>query len=333
MIANTRGSNYRPAVLALGGGGARGLAHFGAVQSVIESGFGVERIVGVSMGSLAGAMCAQEKCLPEVVSQVRRYLASESFAGKQTSLFGVHASRSKTTSGLLAWYDQIKSYLWARHLLGRVFRRPALLGGHVLDEVISELIPDMDISETSIPLSIVAVDLRTGHPIVLERGPLRRALAASAAIPGIFPPVEWDGQLLCDIGVLDSLPTQVAQSYDEGMVIGVDVGPNMERVEDCDSALHVLLRMDELGERLYRRHAHRQADLLIQPEVGHWAWFDFSHPQQLLQAGLEAGRAAIAEWHRAQPQPPPAEVEKWTGAPPATAARATARFPHPPSGN
>ncbi|MCA9131718.1 MAG: patatin-like phospholipase family protein [Planctomycetales bacterium] len=300
------------AVLALGGGGARGLAHFGAMQAVGEYGFSVERIVGVSVGSLAGAMAALDDNPQHAQAQVLEYLASEDFASKQEALFGAQPTSNKTTSGLLAWYDQIKSYLWAHHLLGRVFRRRSLLAGHVLEDVIAQLVPDIDISETKIPLSIVTVDLRSGHPVLLERGSLRRAIAASAAIPGIFPPVEWEGMLLCDVGVLDSLPTAVAQSYHRGLVIGVDVGPSMEHIEDCDSALHILLRMDEIGERLYRRHSYPLADILIQPDVGHCQWFEFEQPQRLIQAGLDAGRQALEQWFRQHSPPPPAVIEPTT---------------------
>ncbi|MEO8270615.1 MAG: patatin-like phospholipase family protein [Aureliella sp.] len=302
MIANVQLPSDRSAVLALGGGGARGLAHFGAAQAVYESGLEVERMVGVSIGSLAGAMLALEDSPARAQRKLLTYLESDDFDSKQESLFGTQPSSDKGSAGLLAWYDQIKSYLWARHMLGRVFRRRSLLSGGVLEQVIAKLVPDMDIADLPVPLSIVAVDLKSGHPIVLERGPLRKAITASAAIPGIFPPVDWEGMLLCDLGVLDSLPTEVARGYASDLVIGVDVGPRLARSERCESALHVLLRMDEIGERLLRRYSQQRADILIQPNVGHCPWFDFGHAQRLIQAGLEAGRHAIAVWQREQPE-------------------------------
>lgn len=288
------------AVVALGGGGARGLAHLGAVQAIRESHIAIDRIVGVSIGSLAGAMLALDENSPRVQARVLDYLASDDFRSRQESLCGTRPIKAaaKSNSGLLAWYDQIKSYLWARRMLGRVFRRQSLLSGEVLEAVIAKLVPDIDIAELPIPLSVVAVDLRQGMPVVLERGPLRRAIAASAAIPGIFPPVAWEGMLLCDLGVLDSLPTTVAESYGSEMVIAVDVGPDMEVAARCDSALHVLLRMDEIGERLVRRVARARADVLIQPPVGNCPWFAFSEPDWLIQAGYRAGHQALSQWLR-----------------------------------
>lgn len=283
-------------VLALGGGGARGIAHLGALQAIQASGVTLDRVVGTSIGSLVGAMFVTEPNLSATIERAVAFVTSDEFAKKQESLCGANpkseregkASRYDWSS----WYDRIKTYLWARHLLRRIFTRRSLLSGRILQEVIDELIPDIDISETLIPLSIVAVDLRSGHQVVLERGSLRQAVLASASIPGIFPPVEVEGWLLADFGVLESLPTEVARSYGQS-VIAVDVGPSLQPAPHCDSALDVLLRMDEIGERLYRRHAVGLADILIRPDVGHLPWFDFSTPQSLIQAGREAGFQAL----------------------------------------
>lgn len=301
MIAKGKNNNdwhgRQSAVLALGGGGARGLAHFGAIQAVQEAGFNVGRIVGTSMGSLVGAVCACDDNIPRVAGKAVDYVTSDGFRSKQESLCGAHPKpEEKSGSGMLAWYDRIKSYLWSRHMLSRVFSRRSLLSSQFMEEVIDALVPDIDISETEVPFSIVTVDLRSGSQIVLEQGPLRKAVLASAAIPGIFPPVEWDGLLLCDIGVLDSLPSEVARSYPGSVHVGVDVGPALQTAEDCESALHVLLRMDEIGERLHRRHAMKHVDVVIRPDVGNCQWFDFTDPDELISKGLSAGRIALGKW-------------------------------------
>ncbi|MCA9191614.1 MAG: patatin-like phospholipase family protein [Planctomycetales bacterium] len=290
----------RHAIIALGGGGARGLAHLGALQAIEEAGIVIDRIVGVSIGSLVGAMSATGQTSHSATQHVLAYVTSRRFRTKQNALFGAHPKNSLTTGGMIAWYDRIRAYLWARQLLNRVFRRRSLLCGQVLEEVISHLIPDVDIAELPIPLSIVTIDLLTGHQVVLERGSIRKAIAASAAIPGIFPPVEWNGMLLCDVGVLDSLPVRMARSYaTDQLVIGIDVGPTLEPISKCDSAIHVLLRMDEIAERLYRRVQIEEVDLLIKPEVGHIQWFDFCQPSRTVDLGRHAARLAINRFAQA----------------------------------
>ncbi len=288
--------NQLSAVVALGGGGARGLSHFGALRAILECDYSIDRIVGTSIGSMAGGVYAALGDLRAAIDAVMACVTSPEFRAKQVALCGANpVGDTSHSSGLVAWYDRMKSYLWARHLLTRVFRRRSLLSSHLLEDVVNHLVPDIDISETRVPLSIVTVDLRSGHQVVLERGSLRKAILASTAIPGIFPPIEWDQYLLSDFGVLESLPTQVANAYKSvcASIIAVDVGPAAGPVDDCESALHILLRMDEIGETLLRKQSLLNADIVIRPHVGNVQWYDFSQPERLIASGLLAGRAIL----------------------------------------
>ena len=197
---------------------------------------------------------------------------------------------------MFGWYDRIKDYMRATGIFHRVISRTSMLPGVLLNEVVSHLIPEIDISETKIPLGVVSVDLVSGHQIVLERGSLQTAIKASASLPGIFPPVEWGDMLLSDIGVFNSLPAIVAQSYDNDVVIAVDVSSGLKRQTKFDNALDVLMRIDEVGETLYRKHIRSKADLLIRPAVDGTEWFDFSRAPKLIENGLLEGRRAIRKF-------------------------------------
>src|SRR5690606_29428289 len=145
--------------------------------------------------------------------------------------------------------------------------RRSLLPGALLEEVCAHLLPDADIADAEIPLGVVAVDLLSGEPVVLERGPLRIAVQASASLPGIFPPVELDGRLLCDLGVIASLPAPIARRFGQSPVIAVDVA-SRPRPAEFRTALDVLMRMMEIGESMFREELRRAADVLIEPDVG-----------------------------------------------------------------
>ena len=107
----------------------------------------------------------------------------------------------------------------------------------MLQDVVDNLIPDADISDAVIPLSVVAVDLRSGHMVVLEKGPLRDAVRASASLPGIFPPIPFNGMLLCDVGVFYSLPTTVARTYaPKKCLVAVDVSSDLSPLPACETA-------------------------------------------------------------------------------------------------
>jgi len=293
-MQRTRSRGQLSASVALGGGGARGVSHIGALRAILESGFRIDRVVGTSIGSLAGAIYATNPDIADCTASTIEYLESKEFQTKQASLYGAHPTNSGTgQSGVLAWYDRTKSFRRARSLLTRLFTRRALLKANFLHQIVAALVPDIDIADCPVPMSIITVDLKSGEQIVLERGPLRKAIVASASIPGVFPPVQWDDMLLCDFGVLDSLPTAVASSFYSDVTIGVDVGPTLSPVDDCESGLHVLLRMDEIGESLFRARSLELADVLIRPEVGQFQWFEFAQPREMIESGLGAGRTAL----------------------------------------
>jgi NTE family protein len=176
---------------------------------------------------------------------------------------------------------------------------PSILSNQILHEAIERLIPDIDLRDATIPFSVVAADLKSGHRVVLERGSIRKAILASTAIPGFFPPIPWDDMLLCDIGVLDAIPLSIAKSYASPLTIGVDVGSTVQRIDTFATAIDVMMRMEEIGERLCRRHALPHADLLIRPEVGHRPWYDFTDPEGLIESGRRAGRDSMRDFKKA----------------------------------
>lgn len=291
----------RNALVALGGGGARGLAHLGAMEAIGEAGVITERIVGVSMGSLIGGLCAAEKDIHRVQATAIELLSSPVFSEHCQGLVGMakRVSQSErthdtgTAQWLKRWYSRVEQVMKHGHHIGKILRGPSILSNSILREAIDTLLPDIDLSELAIPLSVVAVDLKSGQTVVLEQGSLRKAVLASTAIPGFFEPVPWGDMLLCDIGVLDSLPISIANSYRAAEVIAVDVSGSIKRAESFGNALEVMLRMEEIGERLCRRSREEFADIVIRPDVSEVPWYDFTKPAELILAGRIAGRNAM----------------------------------------
>lgn len=276
--------------MALGGGGARGVAHLGVMKAFEESPISIERVVGVSMGAMVGAVHATSPSIQDAQERVVEMLESPLFRAEQTRLNGSEAPTEAENAGSpFAWYERIKKVLAAHRRLTRAVTHASLISDATLRHAIEHLIPDVEIEDLQTPLSIVAVDLLSGHRVVLERGSLRKAVLASTAIPGIFPPVVWDKMLLCDLGVVESIPTALAQSYASDMTIAVDVSQDNMPIESCDTALDVMMRVDDICERFTRRSALDAADVVVRPNVGNVAWFDFSRPEKLIAAGYNAG--------------------------------------------
>ena len=282
--------------IALGGGGARGAAHLGVMQRLSEDRLDVQRIVGVSMGAMVGAMCAVDSDVRAVQRRAIQMLRSPAFIAKQQTLgAAAHKPGQHTDVGLFSWYEKIKRYVAVHRKYSRVVNGSALLDSDLLRQAINALVPDIDISQTQVPLSIVAVDLYSGMKVVLENGSLRTAVEASMAIPGIFPPVPYCGMLLCDVGAIDSLPIDVARSYRHDLSIAVDVSQAPTAIDHCHNALDVMVRMEEIGERLMRRKVLPEADVVIRPELHRIAWFDFHRVESLIDAGYRAADEALRE--------------------------------------
>lgn len=289
------GMRQKPITLALGGGGARGISHLGVIDGLLDAQIEIHRVVGVSIGSLAGAMYAFNPDIKQTIAKALGYLTSESFQTHQQTLFGARRNSGEKTGGVFAWYSRVMKYLRGNRTWHRAVTQSSLLPAAILQDVVTHLLPDADIADAKIPLSIVAVDLHSGHQVVLEKGSVREAVRASAAIPGIFPPVAWDEMLLCDLGTFCSLPTVIARSYGNGPVVAVDVSSSVKHLAHCNTALDVLMRMDEIGEALFRKHVVAAADFIIRPAVSNTEWFDFSNPELMMNLGRKAARQRSSE--------------------------------------
>jgi len=289
----------RKITLALGGGGARGLAHIGVVQALTEAGFSIQRIVGVSMGSLVGALFASGLDYARVRQRAVHYLLSERFQLHQRTLFGLQGDPAEREMlGYFSWYVRIEQFLKAHSLFRRVLMQPGMLPGVLLDDVVENLVDDVNIESLPIPLSVVAVDLVSGHQVVIETGSLRDAVKGSSSLPGIFPPVPFGDLLLCDTGTFCALPARIAQSYAESPVLAVEVNTEIVPGARPSSALEVLIRVDEIGENYWRKHVRHHADVLIKPNVAHVPWYDFSSAVRLIELGDTATNLQMEEIRR-----------------------------------
>jgi len=171
--------------LALGGGGARGLAHIGVLAVLEESKIPIDFIAGTSMGSMIGAAyCA-----------------------------GVEIPRLMEIAADTRWWH-ISHPAWPRH---------GLLSFEKMEHWITDLMGDVDIRDLPIPFAAVATDIETGERIILREGPVGKVIRASSSVPGFVSPMEFQGRLLCDGGISDNLPDYAARLLGADYVIGVDV--------------------------------------------------------------------------------------------------------------
>jgi NTE family protein len=173
--------------LVLGGGGARGFAHIGLIRALRELQIPVDVVGGTSMGAFLSALAA-------------------------TGLDSVEITRVARDT-----------FVRGNFLNDYAIPRFAILKGRKFAARLQEIFGDAQIEDLRKPFFCVSTNLTTGAPMVHDRGPLYAWVGTSMAIPGIGPPVAWQGDLLCDGGVVDNLPTDIMQSFERGSIIASNV--------------------------------------------------------------------------------------------------------------
>lgn len=263
-------AGQRPKIgLALGGGGARGFAEVGVLRVLEQEKIPIDLVVGTSVGSLIGALYADSGRVLD--------LEFEAIAVQEEDLFD-RSLRSLWSGGLVKG-ERLEAFLQAR-------------------------LKHKTIESLPIPFAAVATDLSSGRTVVLDRGEVPRAVHASAAIPGLFVPVEWNGRTLVDGGVTDPVPAAIARQRGADVVIAVSIPPGISG-ESPRNPIQIALRAVTLMSAEIGTCRGREADVLITPEVGNIAYDDFSQKKRLLEAGSAAARAALPQIREAMAKKSP----------------------------
>jgi NTE family protein len=151
-----------------------------------------------------------------------------------------------------------------------------------------------EVEQLPIPTAIVTTDLDTGTPYVFTSGPLELAIRASCAFPGLVKPVEYKGRLLADGCIVAPVPIAIAAKMHRGCVLGVSVGSNLA---SDSSPVNVVKVFDptcnaSIGDGL-KSSWSANANILLEPQVHHIDWSDFSRVDEAFAAGAEAMRRAL----------------------------------------
>jgi len=241
--------------LALGGGFLRGFAHLGVMDVLEEAGLRPGWIAGTSVGSIAAAFAA----------------------------FGHSADETAEALEELGWGSVTKG-------------RPRKLGlstNQGLEELLLRLLGDVRLEDALIPLAVVATDINSGNRILLDRGPVARAVRASCCVPGLYVPVEIGGRLLVDGALTENVPAGAVREMGAPFVVAVSLGcglpyPDVQSwtqvmANAWDIATHSQMRFEILAE----------ADLLIDPDLERFSAFRDGRREEVIQAGRERTLEAL----------------------------------------
>lgn len=267
------------------GGGARAFAHVGAVEEFEAAGLRIDRVAGVSLGSLVGAGVAMGHSSDELAELFH---------------FGF-VENNPTGDYSVPLYSLIR--------------------GERTEDLLEHMFGELRIEELEKRFFCLSCDLVAREPVLHRTGLVREAVLASLSIPGVFPPIPTsDGKLLVDGGVLDNLPVEKMARLNEGPIIAVDVTGQMGdfrrparpgitrlkrplrraltgRENELPRLAETIVRTVTVGSIDTAEAAGRHADLVVQPEVGAIGLLEWGELERAREAGRQAARAALEGPH------------------------------------
>lgn len=243
--------------LALGAGSARGLAHIGVLQVLVENQIPIDLIVGSSMGAMVG---------------------------------GVYAC-----GGDMGMLGKLVYSMDNRMFFDIGIPRMGFVGGKRVSSLLQLLTKNRSFDQTDVPLVVMATDLVSGQGVAITEGSIAEAVRASISIPGVFKPVKKDGMILVDGAVSHRLPVQEARSRDCDLVIAVDVTCGEDRRAVINNTIDVFMTAIDIMIRDQFELTSDKGDILIQPAVGSYASGDFDQARQIIDLGRQSTEARIDE--------------------------------------
>ena len=250
--------------LALGAGGARGIAHIGVVKELEKNNIKVNMIAGCSMGALVGAYFA---------------LGGDVHELEKTAL-SFNRKRS---------LNKIIDLSWSRR---------SLVKGLKVSRFIEDLIQNKKFEETEIPLKIVATELSGGEEAILDKGNISDAIRASISVPGIFPPIEINGKYFLDGGLVNPTPVDVVQEMGAEVIIAVDFFISTKQEFKNPGVFTVLMQAYEIMREQTVKHRLKEDKniIIIKPNIrGTIDSFKFHDVKKIIESGAEATRKAMPE--------------------------------------
>ncbi len=271
--------------LVLSGGGAKGLAHIGAIKAIEEAGIQIDYISGTSMGAIVGSLYAagyNAKQLDSIFSTVdfQTLINDEVPRGAKT----FYEKKETDRYALTLPFDNFKIGFPSSLSKGQnVYNLLSNLTSHVRDFD--------DFSQLPIPFLCIATDIETGQPVVLESGYLPKAVVASGALPTLFSPVTIGDRVLIDGGVVNNYPVDELRAKGMDIIIGVDVQDDLKTRDKINSAVQVMVQINNFGTQSNMKGKREKTDVYIQPDIQDYTVVSFDEGRKIIDSGYEAATA------------------------------------------
>ena len=282
--------------LVLAGGGALGMAHVGVLKVLEEQRVPIAFVAGTSMGSIVGAAYATGQTVADMEQVLIESDWDQIFSdgvGREEIAYRSKTGRNREI------YGDTKISLSE----GKLVTPFGAVQGQRLLPVLQTLYRNSppspaDFDKFRIPLRVVAADIETGEAVVVAKGDLSTAVRASMSVPGVFAPVEMDGRMLVDGGIVNNLPMDVVRGMGADRVIVVELNADLKKKEDLRSPLSTSGQIISLllaQNSAIQKKTLTKRDVLIEPILKGYSAVDFGKAAELIKLGEEAARRVLPQ--------------------------------------
>lgn len=269
--------------LVLSGGGAKGLAHIGALKVIEESGVKIDYIGGTSMGAIIGALYASGYSAKQLDSIFRN-------TDFETVL------QDELPRTVRTFYEKNNSERYAITLPFNKFKvsiPAAISKGQNVYNMLSRLlfhVSDIeDFNKLPIPFFCIATNVETGEAVLFNNGHLVNSISASGAFPSLFDPIEINGKLLLDGGVVNNYPIEELKKMGADIIIGVDVQDGLDKKDKLRSATSILLQINNYKTVSDMKLKYKETDIYIKPDISGYSVVSFNEVDSIIKKGYDAG--------------------------------------------
>lgn len=262
----TKGTKKKDVALVLSSGGAKGLAHIGAIEELETHGYHISSIAGCSMGALIGGVYAAGK-----LEEFREWMKT---VDKKKML--------ELTDFSLSLNHLVK--------------------GKKIIEAIMEFVPDVAIEDLPIPFCVVATDLKAGKEVLITKGSLFQAIRASISIPSFYEPVQRDDMILVDGGIVNPTPLNRVQRQPEDILVGIDVsGHDYKAQWEEHQNLNYYTVLSRSSSLMIHQNSLLMAkimkpDIFVGVQMGQYGIFDYDKSEEIIAIGRLKTALAISQY-------------------------------------
>lgn len=275
--------------LALGGGGARGIAHIGVLKILEKEKIPICAITGCSMGAVVGGLYSYFGSAERTETFILDTMKSDDLKNS-----GLDAFSKMEDENAVRDFEYYLDYIKIKLSFLKAFHNQSVFNEEVTQKLFS-FIPEADLNNLKINFSAIATDLFSGNEIHLTKGNLKEVLMASAAIPGIFPPVKLNEYLLIDGSASESVPVSMVKKSGADVIIAVDVMKKLGSTGEFESGIEIIYRAEEITSYYLSKERLQEADLIISPDVKSISWSDFKNFEYIIKKGEDAAKSKLPE--------------------------------------